>query len=224
MRLSFVIPVYNEAKNLRQLTGEISRLEKAGHEVIIVDGGSQDATLRTLQSVAKKVISSAKGRATQMNAGASQAVGDVLVFLHADTILPVGAPEFIRHAIQQRPWGRFNVALSGQAFIYRFIAAMMNLRSSLTGIATGDQCIFVTRQLFDAIGGYQAIPLMEDICLSQSLKRVSRPFCLTTKVITSSRRWEKNGTFRTILVMWSLRLAFFVGVSPTKLHKIYYPK
>lgn len=224
MQLSFIIPVYNEVKNLEPLIAEINVLEMAGHEVIVVDGGSQDATLTTLQAVGKKVISSAQGRARQMNAGASLAVGEVLVFLHADTTLPVDAAALIVRAIQQRPWGRFNVVLSGEALIYRVIAAMMNLRSCLTGIATGDQCIFITRQLFETVGGYQAIPLMEDIYLSKSLKKFSRPFCIKSRVVTSSRRWQQHGVVQTILLMWFLRLAYYLGVSPQRLHNLYYKK
>ena len=222
MRLSIIIPVYNESSNLEQLTSQISRLEANGHEVIVVDGGSQDATFDGLARVCKTVLRSAKGRAAQMNTGARHASGDVLVFLHADTILPDHAETLIEAGIQQRPWGRFNVAFSSKRNVFALIGFMMNLRSCITGIATGDLCMFIKRDLFERLGGYAEIPLMEDVELSQRLKKLSRPFCISAKVITSSRRWEEKGIIQTVFLMWSLRLAYFFGVSPQRLHKHYY--
>ncbi|NOZ37647.1 MAG: glycosyltransferase family 2 protein, partial [Gammaproteobacteria bacterium] len=163
------------------------------------------------------------GRARQMNAGAEQARGDVLLFLHADTRLPENADMLIREALEAgRVWGRFDVRLSGQAWLLRVIETLMNWRSCLTGIATGDQAMFVLHDAFVHLGGFADIPLMEDIELSHRLKKISAPCCLHSRVITSSRRWETRGILRTVLLMWGLRLAWFFGVSATRLQRIYY--
>lgn len=224
MQLSFIIPVYNEADNIEQLSSQIRRLEAAGHEVIVVDGGSQDSTATELKNICEGLIVSGKGRAQQMNAGARQANGEVLVFLHADTSLPTQVVELIGNAISVSPWGRFDVRLAGKKRIFRLIEKMMNLRSCVTGIATGDQCIFVNKALFDQVEGYPEIPLMEDVAISRKLKKVARPFCIHDRVITSSRRWESNGIIRTVVLMWVLRLAYFFRVSPHRLYQLYYPE
>jgi rSAM/selenodomain-associated transferase 2 len=222
MSLSFIIPVYNEADSLVPLMTQISRLEHAGHEVIVVDGGSTDGSREQLGAVCQKIVSVGKGRARQMNAGVRQASADVMVFLHADTQLPEQADKLIESAIARRPWGRFDVSLSGHSHLLRIIESMMNLRSRLTGIATGDQCIFVRRDLFWQTGGYPDIPLMEDIAISKQLKKRARPACLKARVLTSSRRWQQQGVLRTVLLMWGLRLAYFFGISPQTLHRLYY--
>jgi len=204
------------------LAAQIKTLLKQNAEVIVVDGSSTDATLEAIKKLGCQFISSPAGRAKQMNAGARIAKGDVLVFLHADTGLPEKALESITTCIQKCPWGRFDVTLSGKSFLFRIIETFMNVRSCFTGIATGDQCIFVTHVLFDECGGFSEIPLMEDIAMSKRLKQFSKPACINDRVITSSRRWESKGIFRTIVLMWYLRLAYFLGVSPHRLHKHYY--
>ncbi|MDH5180827.1 MAG: TIGR04283 family arsenosugar biosynthesis glycosyltransferase [Gammaproteobacteria bacterium] len=224
MKLSFIIPVLNEAERIQSFLFALLPYQKRGHEVIIVDGGSRDETVKQAQHQADRVITSARGRARQMNAGAAEASGDVLVFLHADTVLPAHADLLITQSLTQAAavWGRFDVKLSGTKTIFRLIAAIMNVRSRLTGIATGDQCIFVKRDVFDQINGFPLQALMEDIEISKRLKRISRPYCLRPQVITSSRRWEEKGICRTILLMWYLRARYFCGSSPDKLEQIYY--
>ncbi len=223
MRLSITIPVLNEAPNIAQYLSKLQSYRDAGHEVILVDGGSTDATLQQAQGWVDRIVQSGRGRARQMNAGAEQAQGDVLLFLHADTRLPENADSLIREALEAgRVWGRFDVRLSGEAWALRIIETLMNWRSRLTGIATGDQAMFVLREAFAHLGGFAEIPLMEDIELSQRLKKISAPCCLHTRVVTSSRRWETQGILRTVLLMWGLRLAWFFGVSAARLHKIYY--
>jgi len=223
VRLSITIPVLNEAPNIAQYLSKLQSYRDAGHEVILVDGGSTDATLQQAQGWVDRIVQSGRGRARQMNAGAEQAQGDVLLFLHADTRLPENADSLIREALEAgRVWGRFDVRLSGEAWALRIIETLMNWRSRLTGIATGDQAMFVLREAFAHLGGFAEIPLMEDIELSQRLKKISAPCCLHTRVVTSSRRWETQGILRTVLLMWGLRLAWFFGVSAARLHKIYY--
>lgn len=222
MKLSFIIPVLNEAEQLESLITQVKNLLSEHVEVIVVDGGSHDGTLEAIKETGCQLISSPGGRAKQMNAGAQIAKGEVLAFLHADTCLPEKAIESIAASIQKAPWGRFNVSLSGKSYLFRVIETMMNIRSCLTGVATGDQCIFVNKFLYEKLGGYSDIPLMEDIAISKRLKLTSMPVCIKDKVITSSRRWESKGIFRTIVLMWFLRLAYFMGVSPHTLHQIYY--
>jgi rSAM/selenodomain-associated transferase 2 len=182
--------------------------------VILVDGGSEDATRELAAGLCDRMIVAPRGRATQMNAGARQAGGEVLVFLHADTRLPSNADELVQGFL----WGRFDVQIEGRHPLLRVVAWSMNLRSRLTGIATGDQAIFVRREAFP---GFPELPLMEDVAFSQAMKRRSRPACLRDKVTTSGRRWESRGVARTILLMWQLRLLFFLGVSAEKLARRY---
>jgi len=223
VRLSIIIPVLNEAPEIARYLLELQGYRDAGHEVILVDGGSSDATLLQAQGQVDRIVQSGRGRARQMNVGAEQAQGDVLLFLHADTHLPANADELIRKALEAgRVWGRFDVRLSGEAWALRIIETLMNWRSRFTGIATGDQAMFVLREAFSHLGGFAEIPLMEDIELSQRLKKISAPVCLHARVITSSRRWETQGILHTVLLMWGLRLAWFLGVSPARLHRIYY--
>jgi rSAM/selenodomain-associated transferase 2 len=223
MRISIIIPTLNEAEHIGSSLMDLEPFRQDGHEVIVVDGGSKDATVNIAKSRADIVITSAPGRALQMNAGARQATGDVLWFLHADSHVSSIAAEQLLFAFNNKNcyWGRFDISLSGNHFLLRIVEKLMNLRSRITGIATGDQGIFVRRDCFEAIGGYNQIPLMEDIEISRRLKKWSWPCCIHETIKTSSRRWEKYGILSTILLMWRLRLAYAFGVSPEKLAHVY---
>ena len=220
---SIIIPTLNEASTIEQTLQALQPLRDREHEIIVVDGGSIDNTQALAAPLADQVLSAPRGRAAQMNTGAAVATGQVLLFLHADTVLPAHADVMVLMGIvtHRRGWGRFDVRLSGEPVLLRVVERMMNLRSRLTGIATGDQAIFMTRQFYDAVNGFPNISLMEDITISGHLKRLSRPVCLRQRVVTSSRRWEENGIIRTILLMWWLRFAYFVGVHPDTLKKQY---
>ena len=221
MKFSIIIPVLNEEKIIPSCLARLQHLRPAC-EIIIADGGSVDNTAALASSYADQVVSSEQGRALQMNAGASRATGDVLLFLHVDTVLPENALQLIEQQISSsRPWGRFNIRLSGSHFMFRIIAQMMNWRSALTGIATGDQVIFVTKEAFKAAGQFPEISLMEDIALSKLLNVISPPICLKAKVTSSSRRWEHNGIFQTIVLMWVIRLLYFLGADPDVLAELY---
>lgn len=222
MRLSIIIPVLDEAERIGGLLAALQAWREQRVEVIVADGGSRDGTPGLCVGLADQVIASARGRAAQMNAGAATSHGDVLFFLHADTMPPADAPTAIAAAIAGgADWGRFDVRIDGTHPLLRVVERMMNWRSRLTGIATGDQAIFVRRAIFDAVGGYPAIPLMEDIRLSSTLRCVSSPACLREQVYTSGRRWESRGVVPTILLMWTLRLAFFCGADPVRLARRY---
>jgi rSAM/selenodomain-associated transferase 2 len=221
MKFSIIIPTLNEEKTIE---GCLSALQPLRNEceIIIADGDSTDNTRMLASPLADKVITSAKGRARQMNKGASYATGEVLIFLHADTCLPENALQLIQQKISStRLWGRFDIQLSGKHFMLMVIAQMMNWRSRLTGIATGDQVIFVTHPTFEKVGKYPEIDLMEDIALCKALKKISPPICLKDKVISSGRRWERNGIFKTMLLMWSIRLRYFFGTDPQTLAFLY---
>jgi rSAM/selenodomain-associated transferase 2 len=217
--LSIIVPCLNEADGIATTLRALAPLRARGAEVIVVDGGSRDATVARAGPLADAVISAPRGRAPQMNAGAARARGEILLFLHADTLLPDAADALIVDGLQRsrRGWGRFDVAIAGRNPLLRVVAAVMNVRSRVTGIATGDQAIFVTRSLFTAAGGYPDIALMEDVALSGRLKHFGPPLCLRHRLTTSGRRWEKNGVLRTILLMWRLRLAYRLGADPRKL-------
>ena len=221
MRLSIIVPVFNEAAGIAPALAALQGLRARGHEVIVADGGSSDATVDEARPLADSVLASPKGRATQMNAGARAATGNAFVFLHADTRLPERADALIEAALATHHWGRFDVRIDSAHPMLAVVGAMMNLRSRISGIATGDQAIFVTRAAFEAAGGFPRIALMEDIALSTSLKRTGRPACLEEKVATSGRRWENNGVLATIVLMWRLRLAWFLGANPERLARIY---
>lgn len=221
MKLSIIIPAYNEADNIETTLQALQKYRPLGHQIIVADGGSTDNTLALAAPLADLVFSAPKGRARQMNAAAEKAEGDTLLFLHADTQLPKTALALIEDALQGKKWGRFDIRLSGQASLLRLVEFMINLRSRLSGIATGDQAIFVSRHLFEKIDGYQDIPLMEDIALSRSLKQHGSPACLRTPLITSSRRWEQYGILKTIVLMWRLRLGYWLGIAPETLIKQY---
>ena len=217
MQLSIVIPVLNEAATIEAMLLRLADLRREGAQLIVVDGGSEDDTARLAAVHADTVLQSARGRALQMHAGALAAAGDALLFLHADTVLPQHAGELIGQALRDHAWGRFDVALDGAHPAYRMIATMMNLRSRLTSIATGDQAIFMRRNFYFAAGGYPPLALMEDIAFCKRARRLARPVCLRQRVLTSARRWDKHGVWRTIFLMWQLRLAYFLGADPEAL-------
>lgn len=222
MRLSIVVPVLNEAQQIEAILSELAPLRAHGAEVIVIDGGSQDDTLKLAAPHADRLLSGPRGRALQMNTGAMVAAGDALLFLHADTRLPPDAFDLIRAGLDgPHAWGRFDVVIQGRPRMLRVVAALMNLRSRLTGIATGDQAIFMRRSAFDAVGGFPEQPLMEDIEISRRLKMLSPPLCLRSKVHTSGRRWEQHGVWRTIFLMWGLRLRYWLGAQAEELARAY---
>jgi rSAM/selenodomain-associated transferase 2 len=222
MTLSIVIPAFNEAADIAAALAALAPYRARGVELIVVDGGSRDATAELARPLADRVLSAPRGRATQMNAGAAAASGDVLLFLHADTRLPENADRLVCGGLAHsgRGWGRFDVRFDGGGLL-ALVATMMNWRSRATGIATGDQAMFMTRAAFEGAGGFPAIALMEDVALSARLKRISRPLCLYARVTTSARRWHRHGVLRTILLMWKLRLAFYFGADPIRLAQAY---
>lgn len=222
--MSVIIPAFNEVGVIEACLRRLAPLRQRGVEIIVVDGGSRDETPVIAQKLSDRIVRSAKGRALQMNAGADVASGDVLLFLHADSTLPPDADRLIVDGLGSgaRHWGRFDVRLSGRHPMLRAVEYLMNLRSRLTGVATGDQGIFVTRPAFAAAGGFPRIALMEDVALSTTLKRIDRPLCLRARIESSSRRWERDGILRTIFLMWSLRLRYFLGADPAGLASIYY--
>ncbi|HPG78259.1 MAG TPA: TIGR04283 family arsenosugar biosynthesis glycosyltransferase [Piscinibacter sp.] len=217
--LSIVVPVLDEAEGIVATLASLAPLRARGAELIVVDGGSRDATVARAQALADRVIEGPRGRARQMNAGAAVARAPTLLFLHADTRLPEDADRLIASALGAAPlaWGRFDVAIEGHSRMLPVVAAMMNARSRLSGIATGDQAMFMTRAAFEAAGGFPDQPLMEDIELSARLKRLSAPVCLRERVLTSGRRWEQRGVWPTIVLMWRLRLLYALGVRADRL-------
>lgn len=219
MKLSIIVPALNEAAQIAATLEPLQPLRAQGHELFVADGGSSDGTPECARPYCDRVVDAPRGRARQMNTGAMAAHGDVLWFLHADTRASAQAVDALLAALAQPQcaWGRFDVHLSGTHPLLRIVENLMNLRSRWTGIATGDQGIFVRRDLFERVGGYQDIPLMEDIALSRRLKREAPQVCLRERLVTSSRRWEKDGVVRTILLMWRLRFAYWLGVSPDRL-------
>ena len=222
-RLSIILPVLNEAAAIGAGLKALEPLIARGAQVIVVDGGSTDRSAELARSGGAQLVTAPRGRARQMNSGAAQAHGDVLLFLHADTVLPANADQLISQALSSglQVWGRFDVVITGSPDMLKLIAALMNLRSRLTGIATGDQAMFMTRSAFDAAGGFPVQPLMEDIEISRRLLKLSRPVCLRAKVQTSGRRWETHGVWRTVLLMWRLRWAYWRGAAPEQLAKLY---
>ena len=223
-RLSIIIPVLDEALLVERSLAALAALRDRGAEIIVVDGGSRDGTaeLAKASGLADVVLCAGRGRAVQMNAGAARARGEALLFLHVDTQVPADAGDAIAAALAGAGrWGRFDVRIDGRHWLLPVVARAMNLRSRLTGIATGDQGVFVTRKLFAACGGFPELPLMEDIALSRILKKHAAPVCLRETVTTSGRRWERHGVLATIVLMWCLRLAYFFGVSPQTLARSY---
>jgi rSAM/selenodomain-associated transferase 2 len=223
MRLSIVIPVLDEAAGITATLQALAPLRARGHEVIVVDGGSRDGTPALAAPLADTVLASARGRARQMNAGAAVAQGEVLLFLHADTTLPPQADAAVARALAASgaDWGRFDVRISGRSALFPVIAAFMNTRSRLSGIATGDQALFVRTALFRQLGGFAELPLMEDIELTRRLRAHGRPACLAERVLTSGRRWETRGVWRTIWLMWRLRWLYWRGTPAEVLARAY---
>ena len=218
MQVSIVIPALNEEEYLGKTLANILRTDP-GVEVIVVDGGSSDQTVPIARDAGVRVLECAPGRAQQMNAGAAAATGDRLLFVHSDTRLPEGAIEAVQS--QYLPWGRFDVFVIGNHWMFPIISFFINLRSRWSRIATGDQAIFVDRDLFNRIGGFPDQPLMEDVELSRRLKAVAAPACLRLKVRTSGRRWETRGVWRTVFLMWRLRWAYWCGARPEDLARVY---
>ena len=221
--LSIIVPALDEAAGIAAALTALAPLRRRDCEVIVVDGGSRDGTADLARPLADRVITAPRGRAAQMNAGAAIAQADVLLFLHADTRLPADADRRLRDGLARsgRVWGRFDVRIEGRHALLAVIAGAMNLRSRLTGIATGDQAMFMTRAAFAAAGGFPDIALMEDVAFSARLKALGRPLCLRERVVTSGRRWESRGVIATIALMWRLRLAYYFGAKPAALAKQY---
>jgi rSAM/selenodomain-associated transferase 2 len=217
-RLSVVVPALNEAAGIRAALEALAPLRARGHEVVVVDGGSSDGTAQLAHGLCDRLLTAARGRAVQMNAGALAARGDAFLFLHADTRLPPNADEAILSSLKTHLWGRFDVSIEGRHPLLKLVAWAMNLRSRLTGIATGDQAIFVRREAF---GGFPEIALMEDVAFCKAMKRRGPPACLRGRVLTSPRRWESRGVLRTIVLMWRLRLLYFLGAPPERLARLY---
>ncbi|MGB4246885.1 MAG: TIGR04283 family arsenosugar biosynthesis glycosyltransferase [Pseudohongiellaceae bacterium] len=225
-RISIIIPVLNELEALQQYLPLLQKARAAGHELVLVDGGSRDGGIASAASFVDVVVASPPGRARQMNAGAEVARHELLLFLHVDTELPEDGLAQVQSAMAKLSamWGRFDVRLSGARPAFRLIEFMINLRSRVSGVATGDQAIFVRASIFRRIGGFPDMPLMEDVALSKTLRRLASPVCLRERVTTSSRRWETQGVLRTVLLMWWLRLLYFLGVAPARLHAMYVKK
>lgn len=216
--LCIVVPVLDEAPTLAPRLQALQTYRQRGARVVVVDGGSQDDTLEIARQHADLALLAPRGRAAQMNAGAAACPADVLLFLHADTVLPEHADVLVRRAtLGPFFWGRFDVRIESPRPLLRVVSTMMNLRSRWTGIATGDQALFVRHDLFRQVGGFPELPLMEDIAISRALKRHGPPACLRESVTTSARRWERHGVWRTIFLMWRLRAAYFFGADPRQL-------
>jgi rSAM/selenodomain-associated transferase 2 len=222
-RISIIIPCLNEGEGLLRCLFDLQGLRSVGHELILVDGGSTDQELiAKTEPYVDRLLHSPTGRARQMNSGAMLARGTIFWFLHADSRIGDGMDGAIQAALAAKPgWGRFDVRLNGSHPLFRIIERMMNWRSRYSGIATGDQGIFIHRELFEQVGGFPLQPLMEDVEISRRLKRLAYPVCLQGPLVTSSRRWETKGIIRTILLMWMLRFAYWIGVKPKHLARLY---
>jgi rSAM/selenodomain-associated transferase 2 len=216
-RLTIVVPVLNEAAIIAAALQALAPFRARGAEIIVVDSGSDDGTAALAEPLADRVVAAPHGRGAPMNIGAALGSGDVLLFLHADTALPADADRLIAAALAERAWGRFDLRIAGRHPFLAIVARMINWRSRLTGIATGDQAIFVARAAFEGVGGFPDLPLMEDIALSRRLKRLARPACIGTPAVTSGRRWDHHGLMRTVLLMWRLQFAYYLGVAPARL-------
>lgn len=224
LKLSIIIPCLNEADTIRKTLRPLQMMRKRGHEIILCDGGSTDNTTELANNLIDQCIQCKPSRSLQMNTGASYATGDVLCFLHADTIAPENIDQLITETLNfsTKIWGRFNITLSNPHWKYKIISMFMNLRSCMSGVATGDQGIFICRNIFHKLSGFADIPLMEDIEISKRLRQISRPLCIRKAPLeTSSRRWEAHGIYKTILLMWQLRLRYFLGTPATALAKLY---
>jgi len=221
-KISVIIPVLNEADQIRDCLLNLQALREKGHEIIVVDGGSRDRTREMALALSDRLVQHGKCRARQMRAGAGMSTGDILLFLHVDTHLPLNADRMIIEAAEQGlRWGYFPVRLSGKHPLFRLIELMMNIRTKMTGIVTGDHAIFISSDLYKEIDGFDDIDLMEDIAISRKLGRIEKPVRLPGHVVTSSRRWETNGIIRTVFKMWRLRLAYYLGADTTTLARHY---
>jgi rSAM/selenodomain-associated transferase 2 len=220
--ISIIIPTLNEFATLPATLAPLQPLRGKQIEIIIADGGSCDHTLNIARNFADTCFSTQRGRARQMNAGAAKAKGEILLFLHSDSQLPANAINMIEQHSLPNQWGRFDVNLNGKHWLFSVIGWLMNHRSCLTGIVTGDQGLFLHRTIFEKVGGFSDIPLMEDIAISKQLRKYSRPICLKPKITVSVRYWEQHGVWRSLLRMWWLRLAYFFNVSTETLAKNYY--
>ncbi len=220
---AIIVPVFDEADGVVAALAALAPFRDRGAEIVVVDGGSRDGTVELARPLSNQVMAAPRGRAVQMNTGVAATDAELLLFLHADCALPPYADDVIRDGLGDGPWqwGRFDVRIEGRNPLLRVVSAMMNWRSQLTGIATGDQAMFMTRRAFAEVGGFPNMPLMEDIAMSKRLKRISRPLCIAANVVASGRRWEARGVVRTVLLMWSLRLRYFFGTDPQKLARIY---
>jgi len=223
LRASIIIPVLNEAGCLDQTLSNLLQRQwvKTNCEVIVSDGGSTDGSLEIAQRHRCRLVYSDAGRARQMNIASRSARGAVLLFLHADSILPDDFGEFIE---SKHDWGFFSIRLNSDSPVYRVIETAINLRTRLSKVAGGDQCLFFKREFFAALGGFPGIPLMEDIAISKKAKRLAAPLFVASPITSSSRRWQEQGVIKTVLLMWSLQLAFWLGVNPARLQRIYYPQ
>ena len=221
MNISVIIPVLNEEKTIAPILDGLKQL--APYEIIVVDGGSDDGTREICARSGVKILSSTRGRARQMNLGAKEARGDVLLFLHADTRLPGSALSDIAEALSDTRYvgGRFDIELDGKHWMLKVIGRLISYRSRISKVGTGDQAIFVRREIFERMGGYPEMPFMEDIAFCRTLKSLGKIACLRSRVITSARRWENDGVWRTILRMWILKLFYLAGVSPSHLKRFY---
>jgi len=213
-----IVPALNEARGIRAALEALAPLRARGHEVIVADGGSTDGTAQLALGLCDQVLDAPRGRAMQMNAGARAATGFALLFLHADTRLPPLADQVVFSSLKTHIWGRFDVKIDGRHALLKLVGCAMNLRSRLTGIATGDQAIFVRREAFS---GFPEIALMEDVAFCKRMKRLGPPARVRETVLTSGRRWESRGVLRTIVLMWSLRLLYFLGAPPERLVRFY---
>ena len=222
--VSVIVPTLNESAQIATTLSTLQEMRRAGHEVILVDGGSEDGTRDMAKPWVDRVLLGPTGRALQQNAGALEARGDTLLFLHADTVIPPEAMvEFLDgFPASRRVWGWFDVTLNGSHFMFRVVETLMNARARFSRISTGDHAIFVKRAVFEKGGGYPEIPLMEDVAISRRLKPEGRPYCPDRPIVTSSRRWEEKGILRTILLMWRLRLEYALGADPRRLARSYY--
>ena len=221
MRLSIIIPVLNEERTIAGTVNDLARIEPC--EIIVVDGGSTDRTAEVVRDGPARLVAAARGRAAQMNQGARHAYGDVLLFLHADTRLPATAGPDVERSMDDPGCvgGRFDIRLDSTRPLLRVVGPMISLRSRLTRVATGDQAIFVRRTVFERLGGFPEIPIMEDVAFCRALKKEGRIACLRSRVVSSARRWERNGPVRTILLMWALKLLYLAGVTPARLKRLY---
>ncbi|PNE04339.1 hypothetical protein A15D_00118 [Alcanivorax sp. MD8A] len=220
--VSVIVPLLNEAGRIQETLTGIRAALREGDELIVVDGGSSDSSAALAAPLADRLLTHPAQRAGQMNAGAAEARGEWLWFIHADNLVLPSHRQALSALSGDAGWGRFDVCLDAPGLLFATIGQLISLRSRITGIATGDQALFVRRSLFEAVGGFPPQPLMEDVALSACLRRHSRPVCLRPVMRTSARRWQSNGVWRTIGLMWRLRYRYWRGEDPASLHRAYY--